>query len=85
VKDRNITKLTLRDASGGLLNVIPVSPSDASVMQKQYGTGKRQLLYKQTLGSAPDSNEHTVAVMNGSGKAIDSVAVQFNCFANSSG
>lgn len=81
VNDRNVDRLRLFDAAGELAHVIPVSPEDADLMANKPGVEDGQLRYEQTLGHRPSHGRYQVVAVDRSGARVDSVTVEFNCFA----
>lgn len=80
VRERSVDSLHVRDASGELAHVIPVSARDADLMANKDRVGEGQLYYEQYLGERPFHGQYSVVAVNANDDPLDSVTVGFNCF-----
>jgi hypothetical protein len=58
-----------------------VSADDADVMANKSGITQGQLLYEQYLGHRPVHGKYQIVAKDSNDRPIDSVTVEFNCFA----
>lgn len=82
VESQDVDRLTVRDADGKRVHVIPVSPEDADVMANKNGVGDGQLRYEQYLGHRPFHGQYEVVAVDRSGAQVDFISIEFNCFAD---
>lgn len=80
VREANVDSLRVRDASGELAHVIPVSPRDADLMANEGRAGEGQLYYEQYLGERPFHGQYRLVAVDANGDPLDSLTVAFNCF-----
>ncbi|WP_435179555.1 hypothetical protein [Halorussus sp. AFM4] len=80
VRERGVDSLRVRDPSGRLAHVIPVSAGDADLMANRDGVGRGRLLYEQYLGERPLHGRYRIVAVNSRGEPLDSVTVEFSCF-----
>lgn len=85
VRERGVDWLEVRDATGALAYVIPVSTGDADVMAEKRGVSEGQLRYEQHLGRRPFHGRYRIDAVDADGEVLDSVTVEFNCFPDGSG
>lgn len=81
VRTQDIDSLEVYDGNDDLAYTIPVSADDADVMANKVGVSQGQLLYEQYLGHRPFHGQYQIIARDSNESAIDSVAVEFNCFA----
>lgn len=82
VENTGVERLEVTDANGDLEYVVPVSANDADVMANKRGVSQGQLLYEQHLGARPQHGEFRVAATDGDGATVDTITIEFNCFAD---
>ena len=80
VTNQNVDQLEIRDNTGNVSFVIPVSPEDEDLMANKPGVEDGQLLYEQYLGQRPFHGQYRVVALGRSGNDLDSITLQFNCF-----
>lgn len=80
VREQGVDSLRVRDASGELAYVVPVSAGDADLMANKDRVGEGQLLYEQYLGERPVHGRYRIVAVNARDEPLDSVTVEFNCF-----
>jgi len=84
VRTQSVDALELYDAAGELAHRIPVSPGDADVMANEGRAGEGQLYYEQYLGERPLHGQYRIAAVAGD-ETVDSLTIEFNCFADVEG
>lgn len=82
VKEQSVDRLTIYDAAGEVASVVPVSPEDADVMANKSGVGNGTLRYEQYLGHRPLHGQYKIVAVNRAGTQVDSLTIEFNCFAD---
>jgi len=82
VRENDLDRIEVYDATDALAHVIPVSADDAGLMANKAGVNEGQLRYEQSLGRRPFHGRYRVVAVNTAGEAVDSVTVEFNCFSD---
>lgn len=85
VRQQRVAALELYDRAGELAHLIPVSAGDADVMANKQSVSEGQLRYEQYVGRRPAHGQLRVVAVNDAGDSLDTVTVQFNCFAEVQG
>lgn len=85
VESSGVARLRVFDADGSLQHVIPVSSDDADVMANKDEVNEGQLLYEQVLGERPQHGQLEVVAVDDAGERVDSIAMEFSCFADVQG
>lgn len=80
VRENNVDRLEVYDATDALAYTIPVSADDAGLMANKVGVNEGQLLYEQYLGHRPFHGRYRIVAVNTAGDTVDYVTVEFNCF-----
>lgn len=81
VRTHELDTLDVYDGADDLAYAIPVSADDADVMANKSGVTQGQLLYEQYLGHRPVHGKYQIVAKDSNDRPIDSVTVEFNCFA----
>ncbi|WP_134672025.1 hypothetical protein [Halorussus marinus] len=84
VRTHDVDALELSDADGRLAHFVPVSPGDADVMANKGRAGDGQLYYEQYLGERPLHGRYRIEAVAGD-RTVDSLTIEFNCFADVDG
>ncbi|WP_265110893.1 hypothetical protein [Halosolutus halophilus] len=82
VRENDVDRLDVYDATDALAYTIPVSTDDAGLMANKVGVNEGQLLYEQSLGRRPFHGQYRIVAVNTAGEIVDSVIVEFNCFSD---
>lgn len=80
VRETGVDRLNVY-AGEELAYTIPVSAGDADRMASKVGVSQGQLRYEQYLGERPQHGRYRVVAADGEGRVVNSVTVEFNCFA----
>ena len=81
VRTHDVEALDIYDGADDLMYTIPVSADDADVMANKVGVNQGQLLYEQYLGHRPFHGQYQIVARDSTQSTIDSVTIEFNCFA----
>ncbi|WP_255194856.1 hypothetical protein [Halorarius litoreus] len=80
VREHDLDRIEVFDATDSLAYTIPVSAGDAAQMANKVGVSEGQLYYEQYLGERPFHGRYRVVAVDADGETADSLVVEFNCF-----
>lgn len=80
VREHDLDRVEVFDATDALAYTIPVSDDDAALMANKARVSEGQLYYEQYLGERPFHGQYRVVAVDADGATADSLTVEFNCF-----
>lgn len=80
-RETGLDRVRVLDSTGDLRYEIPVDPGAKDIAPAKQGVSGGVMRYEQTLGPRPQHGRYRVVAVDTEGGELDSLVVDFNCFA----